>query len=46
MEDVMGDDTFGREDAPPEVRLPPIQRALRVVRPEVSGAAPLLKQVA
>lgn len=33
MEEVMGDDTFGREDAPPELRLPPVQRALRVVRP-------------
>lgn len=33
MQDVMGDDTFGREDAPPELRLPPVQRALRVVRP-------------
>jgi hypothetical protein len=33
MEEVMGDDIFGREDAPPELRLPPVQRALRVVRP-------------
>jgi ElaB/YqjD/DUF883 family membrane-anchored ribosome-binding protein len=33
MQEVMGDDTFGREDAPPELRLPPVQRALRVVRP-------------
>ena len=33
MREVMGDDTFGREDAPPELRLPPVQRALRVVRP-------------
>ncbi|CAN7218806.1 hypothetical protein LJR219_000734 [Phenylobacterium sp. LjRoot219] len=29
----MRDDPFGREDAPPELRLPPVQRALRVVRP-------------
>lgn len=33
MEEVMRDDAFGREDAPPELRLPPVQRAIRVVRP-------------
>lgn len=39
MEDVMGDDIFGREDAPPELRLPPVQRALRVVRPVSDAVA-------
>lgn len=33
MREVMRDDPFGHEDAPPELRLPPVQRALRVVRP-------------
>jgi len=33
MKEVMRDDAFGREDAPPELRLPPVQRAIRVVRP-------------
>lgn len=39
MEEVMGDDIFGREDAPPELRLPPVQRALRVVRPVSDAVA-------
>lgn len=39
MEEVMGDDIFGREDAPPELRLPPVQRALRVVRPMSDAVA-------
>jgi len=29
----MREDPFGQEDAPPELRLPPVQRAMRVVRP-------------
>ena len=33
MQKVTGEDVFGQEDAPPELRLPPVQRALRVVRP-------------
>lgn len=33
MREVMRDEAYGREDAPPELRLPPVQRALRVVRP-------------
>lgn len=33
MEEVMGEDIFGHEDAPPELRLRPVQRALRRVRP-------------
>lgn len=33
MRGVMGEEPFGQEDAPPELRLPPVQRALRVVRP-------------
>ena len=39
MEEVIGDDIFGREDAPPELRLPPVQRALRVVRPVSDAVA-------
>ena len=26
MKEVMRDDAFGREDAPPELRLPPVHR--------------------
>lgn len=33
MQNVRGEEVFGHEDAPPELRLPPVQRALRVVRP-------------
>jgi hypothetical protein len=33
MDEVMADDAYGREDAPRELRVPPVQRALRVVRP-------------
>lgn len=33
MSEVMGEEPLGQEDAPPELRLPPVQRALRVVRP-------------
>ena len=33
MQNARGDDGFGREDAPHELRLPPVQRALRVVQP-------------
>jgi len=33
MREAMRDDAFGIEDAPPELRLPPVQRAIRVVRP-------------
>lgn len=33
MKEVMGDEVYGLEDAPRELRLPPVQRALRVVRP-------------
>ncbi len=33
MEEVMRDEAYGREDAPRELRQPPVQRALRVVRP-------------
>ena len=33
MQNVTGQEVFGHEDAPPELRLPPVQRALRVVRP-------------
>ena len=33
MRRVMREDPFGQEDAPPELRLPPVQRAMRVVRP-------------
>lgn len=29
----MLEDAYGQEDAPPELRLPPVQRALRVARP-------------
>jgi hypothetical protein len=32
MDEVM-DDAYAREDAPAELRLPPVQRAMRVVRP-------------
>ena len=32
MQEVM-DESYGREDAPRELRQPPVQRALRVVRP-------------
>ena len=33
MEEVMTDEAYGREDAPRELRVPPVQRALRVARP-------------
>lgn len=33
MREVMPEDAYGREDAPPELRVPPVQRALRVARP-------------
>jgi hypothetical protein len=33
MREATRDDAFGIEDAPPELRLPPVQRAIRVVRP-------------
>jgi hypothetical protein len=33
MEEVMLEDAYGREDAPLELRVPAVQRALRVVRP-------------
>jgi hypothetical protein len=33
MEEVMRFDAYGREDAPRELRVPPVQRALNVVRP-------------
>lgn len=33
MEELMREDAYGREDAPRELRQPPVQRALRVVRP-------------
>ena len=29
----MLDEAYGREDAPPELRAPPVQRAMKVVRP-------------
>jgi hypothetical protein len=39
MQNVRGDDVFDLEDAPPELRLPPVQRALRVVRPVSDAVA-------
>lgn len=33
MEKVMQEDAYGREDAPPELRVSPVQRALNVARP-------------
>lgn len=33
MEKIVSDDAYGREDAPPELRVPPVQRAMRVARP-------------
>lgn len=39
MEEVMGDEIYGREDAPRELRLPPVQRALRVVQPASDAIA-------
>jgi ElaB/YqjD/DUF883 family membrane-anchored ribosome-binding protein len=33
MEEVMTEEAYGREDAPQELRVPPVQRALRVARP-------------
>jgi ElaB/YqjD/DUF883 family membrane-anchored ribosome-binding protein len=46
MKEVMRDDAFGREDAPPELRLPPVQRALRVVRPVSDAMARRSKDAA
>ena len=33
MEKITTDEAYGREDAPRELRVPPVQRALRVARP-------------
>ncbi len=33
MDEGMRDEGYGREDAPPELRAPAVQRALKVVRP-------------
>jgi hypothetical protein len=33
MRNVAEEEVLGHEDAPPELRLPPVQRAIRVVRP-------------
>jgi hypothetical protein len=39
MKELMRDDAYGQEDAPLELRVPPVQRALRVVRPAGDAVA-------